>query len=134
MSQDLTQFRNLFDESSQKYLKVLEEGITILKNRGSQNKSAIDNIYRSAHSLRGESAIMEHPQTATLSSIIEKIFYMVLEEKLKITDDLLLALSEALKHLEESLKSIHNTNQETNLDEDIKKLQEGTGISLESSK
>jgi two-component system chemotaxis sensor kinase CheA len=130
MSQDLSSFKSLFDKSSKNYLDVMVRGLKELK-QNPQDIKTIEEIYRSSHSLKGENAIMKHLETASLANVIENIFYNVREKKITINDSLLTLLLESVSHLHESLKMIHDNNQEIHLDEDILKLEAATGVKRE---
>ncbi len=132
MSEDITQYKDLFLETAKKYLATLNDELLVLeKTPGSEE--AVASIFRAAHSLKGQSAAMGYDQIGYLCHVIEDIFYAIKEKTRELDSKLADLIFRALDSLTASVESIENGGNEIPADDIIDKLKKETGLKTEGS-
>lgn len=110
---DVSQYLEIFVEETKEHLQSLNDNILVLENEP-ENKDTINEIFRSAHSLKGMAGTMGYKRMQTLTHDMENVFSEIRNDKLKVTSDLVDILSSALMHLRHILiiLLIHRTKEQ----------------------
>lgn len=132
MADDLLQYKDLYLQTSREYLQVLNNSLLALEKTPSDTK-AIAEIFRSAHSLKSQSAAIGYEKTGYLCHTIEDIFYEIKTGEMELTPDLADLLFIAFDKLEASIEAIEKENHEIDLSSQAEKLKELTGVKTEGS-
>jgi chemotaxis protein histidine kinase CheA len=120
-------YKTLYLQTANQYIKEMKENVDQLLT-GNETVEVINAIHLAAHSLKGQSQMMDYPEMSSISSIIEKIFRAKKEGTLTLSDDLMAKLPEAVSVMEACLDSIEKNNQEHNESEINKTLQSLSNI------
>ena len=108
---DVSQYLEIFVEETKEHLQSLNDNILVLENEP-ENKDTINEIFRSAHSLKGMAGTMGYKRMQTLTHDMENVFSEIRNDKLKVTSDLVDILFRCLDALEAYLDNIINTQDE----------------------
>lgn len=108
---DVSQYLEIFVEETKEHLQSLNDNILALENEP-ENKDTINEIFRSAHSLKGMAGTMGYKRMQTLTHDMENVFSEIRNDKLKVTSDLVDILFQCLDALEAYLDNIINTQDE----------------------
>lgn len=108
---DVSQYLEIFVEETKEHLQSLNDNILVLENEP-ENKDTINEIFRSAHSLKGMAGTMGYKKMQTLTHDMENVFSEIRNDKLKVTSDLVDILFQCLDALEAYLDNIINTQDE----------------------
>jgi two-component system chemotaxis sensor kinase CheA len=111
---DLSQYQELYLQTGKEYVQSLNASLLLLE-KNSADKAAIEEVFRSAHSLKSQSAAMGYQSTGYLCHVIEDVFYEVKNDRLKMSPELADHLFKALDGLSVSLARIEKENQEADL-------------------
>lgn len=130
MAEDLAAYKDLYLQTSKEYLQELNSSLLKLE-KDPLDKTAIEDIFRSAHSLKSQSAAMGYTSTAFLCHTIEDVFYEIKEDKLVINSDIADVLFSAFDNLSSSIESIEKNNQELDSAQLVEKLKTLTGVKTE---
>lgn len=102
---ELNQYLEVFIEESREHLQSLNEQLLELeKNPG--NLSIINEIFRSAHTLKGMSATMGYEDLASLTHQMENVLDAIRNNRLLTTPEIIDVIFMAVDHLEEMVESI----------------------------
>ncbi|MFC7392570.1 chemotaxis protein CheW [Scopulibacillus cellulosilyticus] len=102
---DMDQYIDIFIDESSEHLQNLNEKLLELENK--PNKLTIINeIFRSAHTLKGMAASMEFEGMADLTHKMENVLDDLRNEQLTVTEQLMDTLFEAVDHLEKMISQI----------------------------
>jgi two-component system chemotaxis sensor kinase CheA len=104
---DVSQYLEIFVEETKEHLQSLNDNILVLENEP-ENKDTINEIFRSAHSLKGMAGTMGYKRMQTLTHDMENVFSEIRNDKLKVTSDLVDILFQCLDALEAYLDNIIN--------------------------
>ena len=131
MGMDLSEYKDLFLEASRENLRLLNDSLLVLE-KNSTDATAIADIFRAAHSLKGESAAMEYNQTAYLCHVVEDAFAAIRDGHAQATPELADMLFRCFDAIGASLNNIEQHDAETEnlpaISEELKKL---TGVQTE---
>lgn len=108
---DVSQYLEIFVEETKEHLQSLNDNVLVLENEP-ENKDTINEIFRSAHSLKGMAGTMGYKRMQTLTHDMENVFSEIRNDKLKVTSDLVDILFQCLDALEAYLDNIINTQDE----------------------
>lgn len=108
---DVSQYLEIFVEETKEHLQSLNDNILVLENEP-ENKDTINEIFRSAHSLKGMAGTMGYKRMQTLTHDMENVFSEVRNDKLKVTSELVDILFQCLDAIENYLDNIINTQDE----------------------
>ena len=108
---DVSQYLEIFVEETKEHLQSLNDNILVLESEP-ENKDTINEIFRSAHSLKGMAGTMGYKRMQTLTHDMENVFSEIRNDKLKVTSDLVDILFQCLDALEAYLDNIINTQDE----------------------
>ncbi|MGM7701192.1 chemotaxis protein CheW [Pseudalkalibacillus sp. Hm43] len=102
---DMNQYLEIFVEESREHLQAINEHMLKLENDPS-NIAIINDIFRSAHTLKGMSASMGYEDLASLTHQMENVLDAIRQEKITVKDHTVDALFESVDHLEAMVESI----------------------------
>ncbi|MCR4924179.1 MAG: chemotaxis protein CheA [Lachnospiraceae bacterium] len=129
---DVNQYLEIFLDETNEHIQSLSDQLMILEQEP-DNKDTINEIFRSAHSLKGMAGTMGYKRMQNLTHDMENVFTEVRNGNMKVTSNLIDVLFKALDAIEEYEKTIRETSDEgTNDNEPIIKelnriLDEGLG-------
>lgn len=84
-----------FFEEAQSQVELLEQNILTLEN-DPENREAVDEIFRAAHTLKGGAATVEMTELAEFTHIIEDVLDQIRDDKLKVNDQVVDTLLQAI--------------------------------------
>ncbi len=129
---DLKKFKEAYILEFEDHLQNLNDNLLKLeKNIG--DKNILDELMRSAHTIKSSSAVMEYKKTAFLTHVMEDVFDYARNNELNITPEITNTLFKIFDNLERSLKSIKRTNKEINLSPITNNLKKITGVATEGA-
>ncbi|MCF6137128.1 chemotaxis protein CheA [Pseudalkalibacillus berkeleyi] len=102
---DMNQYLDVFVEESREHLQAINEHMMKLENSPT-DLSIINDIFRSAHTLKGMSATMGYEDLASLTHQMENVLDAIRQEKITVKDMTVDALFESVDHLEAMVESI----------------------------
>lgn len=102
---DLNQYLEVFIDESKEHLQTCNEQLLELE-KNPTNLSIVNEIFRSAHTLKGMSATMGYEDLANLTHKMENVLDAIRNEKLFVTPELLDVVFMATEDLEEMVESI----------------------------
>ncbi|MCR5107869.1 MAG: chemotaxis protein CheA [Lachnospiraceae bacterium] len=129
---DVNQYLEIFLDETSEHIQSLSDQLMILEQEP-DNTDTINEIFRSAHSLKGMAGTMGYKRMQNLTHDMENVFTEVRNGNMKVNSNLIDVLFKALDALEEYEKVIRETSDEgTNDNEPIIKelnriLDEGLG-------
>ena len=116
---DVSQYLEIFIEEAKEHLQSLNENLLVLEKEP-ENKDTINEIFRSAHSLKGMAGTMGYKRMQHLTHDMENVFQEVRSDKMKVSSELVDGLFRGLDELQEYLDNIINTQDEgTNDNQDL---------------
>lgn len=127
MVDDLSQYKDLYLQTSREYLQSLNTALLKLEKKPA-DKEAIEEIFRSAHSLKGQSVAMGYEATGSLCHTVEDIFYEIREGRMKLTPELADLLFASFDSLTASIDKIEKEGKELDLLSQTGKLKGLTGV------
>lgn len=101
----MSQYLEVFVDESKEHLQSLNDKLLELENNP-EEIDIVNEIFRSAHTLKGMSATMGFEDLANLTHKMENVLDAIRNEKLKVTPDILDVVFLAVDHLEEMVYSI----------------------------
>ncbi|MRX70614.1 chemotaxis protein CheA [Bacillus lacus] len=102
---DMNQYLEVFIEESKEHLQACSEKLLELE-KTPQDLLIVNEIFRSAHTLKGMSATMGYEDLASLTHQMENVLDAIRNEKIKVSAELLDVVFEAVDHLEDMVVSI----------------------------
>lgn len=102
---DMSQYLEVFIEESKEHLQACNEHLLELE-KNPEDLTIVNEIFRSAHTLKGMSATMGYEDLASLTHQMENILDAIRQKKLAVTPELLDIVFLATDHLEEMIQSI----------------------------
>jgi chemotaxis protein histidine kinase CheA len=127
MGSSLSQYKDLFVETGKEFLQSLNDSLLKLE-KDPANKEAIAEVFRSAHSLKGQSAAMGYEKTGFLCHAVEDVFFEVKEGRMKVTPELADLLFKAFDGLSDSIAHSEADGQEIDLAPQAEALKQLTGV------
>ncbi|MFZ7101484.1 MAG: chemotaxis protein CheA [Peptococcaceae bacterium] len=107
----VNEYLNLFLEESREHLQILNEELLKLE-QNSEDKDAINEIFRAAHTLKGMSATMGYDKIAELTHKMENLLDKLREDKLSFTANIGEVLFECVDALEVMVENVAANNSE----------------------
>ncbi|MDF2500602.1 MAG: chemotaxis protein CheA [Anaerosporomusa subterranea] len=107
MSIDMDQYMGMFLEESKEHLQALNRCLLDLEN-DPQNLGLLDEIFRSAHTIKGMSATMGFAPIAELTHEMENILDMLRKSQLTADHDIVDTLFNCIDMLEQQVESVAN--------------------------
>ncbi len=102
---DMNQYLEVFVDESREHLQAINEYMLKLENNPS-DIAIINDIFRSAHTLKGMSASMGYEDLASLTHQMENVLDAIRQEKIAVKGHTVDALFESVDHLEAMVESI----------------------------
>src|SRR6056297_538145 len=107
MGSEFDQYLSTFIDETKEYMSTLNEQMLLLENEP-DNMEAINEIFRTIHTLKGMSGTMGFSNMAKLSHRMENIFDLIRTEKVKVThenSDLLFAGVDLLEKMSDAISA-----------------------------
>ncbi|HEV7453804.1 MAG TPA: chemotaxis protein CheW [Candidatus Saccharimonadales bacterium] len=124
---DLSQYLDLYIQTSKEYIQSLNAALLVLEKNPAE-KTAIEDVFRNAHSLKSQSAAMGFEQTGYLCHVVEDVFYEIKQERMSLTAELADRLFAAFDALGASLASIEKEQKEVDLSQYTEALKKLSGV------
>ncbi|MGG5252929.1 chemotaxis protein CheW [Neobacillus sp. SM06] len=102
---DMGQYLEVFIEESKEHIQACNEHLLELE-KNPKDLSIVNEIFRSAHTLKGMSATMGYEDLANLTHQMENILDAIRQSKLSVSAELIDIVFLAIDHLEEMVQSI----------------------------
>lgn len=102
---DTDQYMGIFLDESREHLQALNDNILALESEP-QNEAVLDEIFRSAHTLKGMSATMGFNVLAELTHEMENILDLLRKNKLRATEDIIDLLFRCVDTLEKLVDNV----------------------------
>lgn len=99
------QYLEIFIEESKEHLQSCNEQLLLLE-KNPEDLSIVNEIFRSAHTLKGMSATMGYEDLANLTHKMENVLDAIRNEKIKVTPEILDVVFLAVDDLEFMVESI----------------------------
>ncbi|OGH20556.1 MAG: hypothetical protein A3D74_03060 [Candidatus Levybacteria bacterium RIFCSPHIGHO2_02_FULL_37_13] len=115
---DFSPYKGLYLKTAREYIVKIKQNVQIL-SKEPENMKAANVVYISSHSLGSQSTLTNFKNMESVCALIEHIFLKIKEGKLKISKDLLKALTNSITGLTNCVDSIDKVDKETDLS-DIK--------------
>jgi two-component system chemotaxis sensor kinase CheA len=126
-SDEVAQYKDLFVTTAKKYLETLNTELLKLEKEPT-SKEAINEIFRAAHSLKGQSAAMGFKETGYLCHVVEDVFYEIKENGKKVDPNLADLLFASLDALTASVHKIEAEGVEQGNETLIEELKKAAGV------
>ncbi|HWY79806.1 MAG TPA: Hpt domain-containing protein [Candidatus Sulfotelmatobacter sp.] len=126
---DQVKYKALYLQTARQYIDELQKNLHQLI-QGTEIDKVIDTLHRDAHSLKGQSLMMEYKSMGTISLLMEKIFEAKKENKSELPEDILVKLDEASREMSDCLNIIAQTSKEKNLSQAIESLKAYANITI----
>jgi two-component system chemotaxis sensor kinase CheA len=126
-SDEVAQYKDLFVTTAKKYLETLNMGLLKLEKEPT-SKEVINEIFRAAHSLKGQSAAMGFKETGYLCHVVEDVFYEIKENGKKVDPALADLLFASLDALTASIQKIEAEGVEQGDEALIENLKKASGV------
>lgn len=108
---DVTQYLEIFLDETKEHLQSLSDQFMILEQEPG-NMDTINEIFRSAHTLKGMAGTMGYKRMQTLTHDMENVFSEVRNNTIKVDGAMVDLLFQCLDALEEYTENIQNTGDE----------------------
>ena len=108
---DVTQYLEIFLDETKEHLQSLSDQFMILEQEP-DNMDTINEIFRSAHTLKGMAGTMGYKRMQTLTHDMENVFSEVRNNTIKVDSAMVDLLFQCLDALEEYTENIQNTGDE----------------------
>lgn len=102
---EMDQYLEVFIEESKEHLQACNENLLKLEKEP-ENIAIVNEIFRSAHTLKGMSATMGYEDLASLTHQMENVLDGIRNLKIKVTPSLLDVVFKSVDYLEEMIFSI----------------------------
>lgn len=109
---ELNQYMGMFLEESREHLQTLNSCLLSLEN-DPRNLSVLDEIFRSAHTIKGMSATMGFTAIAELTHEMENVLDLLRKGQLEATQNIIDTLFKCLDTLEQSVENIASNSEAT---------------------
>lgn len=102
---ELNQYLEMFIEESKEHLQSCTDNLLELE-KNPKDLSIVNEIFRSAHTLKGMSATMGYEDLADLTHKMENVLDAIRNEKIEVNSDILDVVFESVDHLEGMIMDI----------------------------
>lgn len=130
------QYLEMFIEESKEHLQSCSEHLLELE-KNPEDLAIVNEIFRSAHTLKGMSATMGYEDLADLTHKMENVLDAIRNEKIKVTPEIFDVIFESVDHLEEMVMDIADGGDgKRNVQETVAKLKQiesGEAVSTQGS-
>ncbi|MEI7741646.1 MAG: chemotaxis protein CheW [bacterium] len=130
MGIDLSKFKAIFISEFEDHLQKLDDNLLRLE-KSPNDKALLDELMRSAHTIKGSAATMGYTQTAFLTHVLEDVFDYARNDLVKIDRGVMNELFAAVDALGKSLRKIESSDCEDDLKEISQSIKAITGVKTE---
>lgn len=102
---DKSQYLDMFIDESKEHLQAVNDNLLKLENEP-ENVAIVNEIFRSAHTLKGMAATMGYEDLASLTHIMENVLDGIRNHKITVTTEILDVVFESVDDLEAMVMSI----------------------------
>ncbi|MED1864214.1 chemotaxis protein CheA [Fictibacillus nanhaiensis] len=102
---EMTQYLDIFIEESKEHLQSINQQVLLLE-KTPEELSIVNEIFRSAHTLKGMSATMGYEDLANLTHCMENVLDAIRNNKIEVSSSVLDVLFASLDHLEAMVMEI----------------------------
>ena len=127
---EFLEYKDLYVQTGREYIQSLNASLLRLE-KNPTDKETIEEVFRSAHSLKGQSAAMEYESTGFLCHTIEDVFYEIKNGRMALTSELSDHLFAAFDALTNSINVIEKENHEIDLSQQAETLKQLSGVKTE---
>lgn len=120
--EDVTKYKSLYLQTSWGYLNMLRKNVAFLL-KGAQTQTAVEAAHLAAHSLKSQSILMGYNQIGKFSEKMEQVFKLNKDNSTVPDSETLNVVLSGLEKIHTSLIQIAENGQETNITEEIEKLE-----------
>ncbi|QCR31817.1 chemotaxis protein CheA [Lysinibacillus sp. SGAir0095] len=133
---ELNQYLEMFIEESKEHLQSCSDNLLQLE-KNPDDLAIVNEIFRSAHTLKGMSATMGYEDLADLTHKMENVLDAIRNEKIQVNAEILDVVFESVDHLEEMVMSIagggDGKKDVSQTVEKLKRIESGESIQQEST-
>jgi two-component system, chemotaxis family, sensor kinase CheA len=126
----LSQYLDLYLQTGREYIESLNKSLLMLEKNPADSGS-IEEVFRSAHSLKSQSAAMGFSSTGYLCHIVEDVFYEIKQGLKELTPEIADQLFFAFDSLTNSLNRIEKEKTELDLSSQAETLKKLSGVNTE---
>lgn len=127
---EFLEYKDLYVQTSRDYIQSLNASLLTLE-KNPTDKEAIEEVFRSAHSLKSQSAAMEYESTGFLCHTVEDVFYEIKNDRMALTSELSDHLFASFDALTDSINCIEKENHEIDLSQQAETLKQLSGVKTE---
>lgn len=109
---NMSQYMSVFIDESKEHLQLLNDALLRLEKEP-DNHPTVEEIFRSAHTLKGMSATMGFTRTAELTHNMENVLDLIRNSKLTVTSEIVDVLFECLDRLNLLIDEVIDKGEET---------------------
>lgn len=106
---EINQYLDVFLDESREHLQAVNDNILVLEKEP-ENLDLVNEIFRSAHTLKGMAATMGYEDIASLTHKMENVLDLIRNNKLKVTTEVIDIIFVAIEYLEVMVEDIGNGN------------------------
>ncbi len=119
MSSDSKKFKKLFVDQARKEVRLI---VRYLSSSGENKSVKLEDVVRAAHTLKGQSFVMEYASMSAFAGELESTFRKVEEGKLVLDDTKTKTLEALVDDLSSSVEAIADSRKAGSLSSQISKL------------
>lgn len=102
---DMSQYLDMFIEEAKEHLQAINSNLLLLENEP-ENIQIVNEIFRSAHTLKGMAATMGFEDMASLTHESENVLDLIRNQKLRVTSDIMDVMFQSVDLLEQMVHGI----------------------------
>ncbi|TMN21394.1 chemotaxis protein CheA [Lentibacillus cibarius] len=129
---ETNEYMEIFLDESNEHLQSINDNLLELEKQP-DNLDLVDEIFRSAHTLKGMAATMEFDDIASLTHKMENVLDKIRKSELAVSEQVIDILVEALEDLEEMVSAINSgedgSKDVSGLVQQLEQIENGTGTS-----
>ncbi len=133
---DTNQYLEMFIDESKEHLQACNEHLLELE-KNPQDLAIVNEVFRSAHTLKGMSATMGYEDIADLTHMMENVLDAIRNSKIRVTTEILDVVFQAVDYLEEMVMDIASggtgKKDVTQLVESLNRIEVGGAVVAETA-
>jgi two-component system chemotaxis sensor kinase CheA len=119
---DMQRYLSTFLDETREHIQSLGDSMLELE-KNKEDLAVINNIFRSAHTLKGMSATMGFKRMASLTHKMESVLDKLRNQEIKVDEDIMDVLFKSIDAIEEMTNGIEDTGEEPDVDvSDLEKI------------
>ena len=127
---DFSKLKELYISEAEDHIQALNSNL-LLVEKTPDDQELLNELMRSAHTIKGSSATMGFSSMAFLSHVLEDVFDYARHNLLHITPEIINVSFQAIDELDKSLDSIKTSDKEISLDSMAQRIKRMTGVATE---